>query len=120
MSVGLDYRNIDMDIMKVMMYILLDNSPTKFMECCQETETFRIRSFRWPKSLSLFLEKTMYPPMKNVIVVSERSGTHGKKDYVEIAVADILERQKELLELDKRLSPVYLSSEECEEIMGIV
>ena len=29
-----------MDIMKLMMYILLDNSPTKFLECCQDAEKF--------------------------------------------------------------------------------
>ena len=108
-----------MDIMKLMMYILLDNSPTKFLECCQDAETFCIRSFRWPASLSAFLERTMYPPIENKVNVGIVLLAKAQKGCVEIPVMSILKRREELSELDKRLSHIYPSSEVCDEILGI-
>ena len=57
--VGLEQRKTNLTQMELMLYILLENSPSRFL----------VNKHKDLKEISSFLQNTMYPPLEGIVVV---------------------------------------------------
>ena len=67
--VGLEQRKTNLTQMELMLYILLENSPSRFLSEAKPEFYLLVNKHKDLKEISSFLQNTMYPPLEGIVVV---------------------------------------------------
>lgn len=69
----MEQRKTNLVQMELMLYILLENSPARFLSEAKPDYSLLVNKHKDLKEIAAFLQNTVYPPLEGIAVVGEQT-----------------------------------------------